>query len=125
MLSGKPPKGFGISETKAKELVKGHREAVELQLTAYPYRDSGKSKKNVAGWLIAAIENNYTLPVAYLEEQERKQQSVKTGAAKAAAQTCPLCDSKGWRRIRTPKYPEGAMKKCTHDLEAESKYQNA
>jgi hypothetical protein len=124
-LTGKPPEGFGISETKAKELVKSHREAVEVQLTAYPYRNSGKSKKNAAGWLIAAIENNYTLPVAFLEEQERKQQSVKTSAANAAAQNCLLCDSKGWRRILTPKYPDGAMKRCTHDLKVESKYQNA
>jgi len=124
-LTGKPPEGFGISETKARNLVKNHREAVEAQLAAYTYRDSGKSKKNAAGWLIAAIENNYTLPVAYLEERERKQQSLKASAAMAAAQNCPLCDSKGWRRIRTPKYPDGAMKKCTHDPETESKYQNA
>lgn len=124
-LTGKPPEGFGIVEAKARELVKGHRETVEAQIAAYPYRDSGKSKKNAAGWLIAAVENNYTLPVAYLEEQERERQALKANAAKGAAQNCPLCDSRGWRRIQTPNYPDGAMKRCTHDPEVEAKYQNA
>lgn len=61
---------FGVSEKKARELVKTRREAVEAQIAAYPYRDT-------PGWLIAAIEGNYTLPVAYLEEQEKNQQAVK------------------------------------------------
>jgi hypothetical protein len=124
-LTGKPPEGFGISEAKARDLVKGHREAVEAQLAAYQYRDSGKLKKNAAGWLIAAIENNYILPVAYLEEQERERQAVKASVAKAAAQSCPFCDSRGWRRIRTPNYPDGAMKRCTHDPATESQYSDA
>lgn len=124
-LTGKPPEGFGITEAKARELVKSHREAVEAQLAAYPYRDSGKSKKNAAGWLVAAIENNYTLPMAYIEEQERKRQSINVSASKAAAQNCSLCDSKGWRRIRTPNYPDGAMKRCTHDSATESQYLDA
>lgn len=124
-LTGKPPEGFGISEDKARDLVKGRKEAVKAQIAAYPYRDSGKTKKNAAGWLIAAIEKNYTLPVAYLEEQERAHQVVKTKAAEAAAESCTFCDHSGWRRVRTPKYPDGAMKKCTHDREVEAEYQNA
>lgn len=124
-LTSKPPEGFGIAEAKAHELVKGHREAVEVQLAAYPYRHSGKSKKNAAGWLIAAIKNNYTLPVAYLEEQERTQQAVKASTANTVVQNCPLCDSKGWRRIRTANYPDGAMKRCTHEPDMEAKYQDA
>src|SRR5437868_8884532 len=70
-------KGFGVAEGKARELVKNHRQAAEAQIAAYPYRDVGKPRKNAAGWLIAAIEGNYTLPVAYLEEQEKKRQAVK------------------------------------------------
>src|ERR1043166_810111 len=124
-LTGEPPEGFGMSEAKARELVKSHREAVEAQLSAYPYRDSGKPKKNAAGWLIAAIEGDFTLPVAYLEEQEKKRQAAKSAAAKAAAAGCQFCDQKGWRRVRTPKYPDGAMKQCTHDPETEAKYPNA
>jgi hypothetical protein len=112
---------FGVVEAKARELVNGHREAAEAQIAAYPYRDPGKPKKNAAGWLIAAIEGNFTLPVAYLEERERKQQAAKSKEAKAATEDCQLCDSKGWRRIRTPDHPNGAMKRCSHDPQAEAK----
>jgi hypothetical protein len=61
-LTAAPPEGFGISGAKARGLVKANRKAVEEQIAAYPYRDLGKSRKNAAGWLIAAIEGNYTLP---------------------------------------------------------------
>jgi hypothetical protein len=117
--------GFGVSEKKARELVKTRREAVEAQIAAYPYREEGKPRKNAAGWLIAAIEGNYTLPVAYMEEQEKKRQVVKTKEQRSAAEGCQLCDPKGWRRIRTPKYPDGAMKQCSHDPAAEAKYSDA
>lgn len=113
---------FGVAEAKARELVNGHREAAEAQIAAYPYRDPGKPKKNAAGWLIAAIEKNYTLPVAYLEEQERKRQAQKTKDSKVATRGCSLCDQSGWRRVRTPEYPNGAMKRCTHDPTVEAKY---
>lgn len=116
---------FGVSKTKARELVEAHREATEAQIAAYPYRGEGKSKKNAAGWLIAAIEGNYTLPVAYLEEQEKKQQSVKAKEQRSAVESCRLCDEKGWRRISTPKYPDGALKRCTHNPDIEAKYQDA
>ncbi|MDQ3685646.1 MAG: hypothetical protein M3430_08590 [Acidobacteriota bacterium] len=113
---------FGVAEAKARRLVKTHREATEAQIAAYPYRGEGKLKKNAAGWLIAAIEGNYTLPVAYLEERERKQQATKAREGKAATEACPLCDSNGWRRIRTPEHPHGAMKRCIHDPKTEAKY---
>ena len=116
---------FGVAEAKARELVVGHREAAEAQIAAYPYRGPGKPKKNAAGWLIAAIEGNFNLPVAYLEEQEKKRKAETSAAAKAAADGCQFCDHSGWRRVRTPNYPDGAMKKCTHSAEIESKHPNA
>jgi hypothetical protein len=116
---------FGVIESKARELVKSHREAVQAQIAAYPYREVGKPRKNAAGWLIAAIEGNYTLPVAYLEEQEKKQQAAKAKEQRSVVEGCQLCDEKGWRRIRTPKYPDGAMKQCSHDPQVEAKYSDA
>lgn len=113
---------FGVSGPKARVLVENHREAAEAQIAAYPYRDGGKPKKNAAGWLIAAIENNYTLPVAYLEEQERRREGLKGKEFQAAIGNCGLCDSKGWRRVRTPEYPNGAMKRCSHDAAIEARY---
>lgn len=121
-LTGRPPEGFGISGEKALELIKANRKGVEEQLAAYPYRESGKPKKNAAGWLVAAIEGNYALPIAYLEEQKREQQALKSKASKAVTQACQLCDPKGWRRVRTAQYPDGAMKRCSHDPDVEAKY---
>ena len=121
-LTGKPPEGFGISEAKARELIKANKEAVEKQLAAYPYRDLGKPRNNAAGWLIAAIEGDYTLPDTYLEEQEKKRRAVQSAGAKAATEGCQFCDEKGWRKVRTAEYPNGAMKRCSHNPEAEAKY---
>jgi hypothetical protein len=117
--------GLGVAEAKARELVAMHREAAEAQIAAYPYREAGRPRKNAAGWLIAAIEGNYTLPVAYLEEQQKKRQAAKTTEQRSAVETCRLCDQNGWRRIRTPEHPNGAMKRCSHDRAAEAKYPEA
>ncbi len=118
-------KGFGVGEERASALVKSHREAAKAQIAAYPYREEAKPKKNAAGWLIAAIEGNYTLPIAYLEELEKKRQAASTKEIGSATQACPLCDSNGWRRIKTPEHPNGAMKRCTHNPEVEAKYADA
>lgn len=116
---------FGVGETKARSLVKKHREATEAQIAAYPYRETGKPRKNAAGWLIAAIEGNYTLPVAYLEEREKNQQVTSVKVQRSAVESCILCDSNGWRRILTPEHPNGAMKRCSHDSDVEAKYIDA
>jgi hypothetical protein len=113
---------FGVLMAKARALVERHREAAEAQIAAYPYREERKPKKNAAGWLIAAIENNYTLPVAYLEKQAKKREAVSSNEARAATERCNLCDLKGWRRVRTSKYPDGAMKRCSHNPDIEGKY---
>lgn len=123
-LTAAPPEGFGISGAKARELVKANRKAVEEQISAFPYREVGKAKKNVSGWLIAAIEGNYTLPVAYLEELEKKQRVEKSASIHATTEACHLCDQNGWRRVQTPDHPNGAMKRCTHNPETEAKYPN-
>jgi hypothetical protein len=115
---------FGVTETKARELVKSHREATETQIAAYPYRE-GKALKNAAGWLVAAIEGNYTLPALYLEEQEKKQQALRTGEQKSGIEQCQLCDENGWRRVKSEQYPNGAMKRCSHDQKSEVKYLSA
>jgi hypothetical protein len=117
--------GFGVALSKARELVEKHREAAEAQIAAYPYRDPTKTRKNAAGWLIASIEGNYTLPVAYLEERERKQQEISLKERKSGIKTCQLCDSNGWRRISTPEHSNGAMKRCSHDPRVESRYPTA
>jgi hypothetical protein len=124
-LTAAPPEGFGISGAKARGLVKANRKAVEEQIAAYPYRDIGKPRKNAAGWLVAAIEGNYTLPALYLEEQEKKQQASKAKEQKSGIEGCSLCDEQGWRRVKSEQYPKGAMKRCNHNPQEEAKYQSA
>lgn len=115
---------FGVAEAKARGLVKAHREATEAQIAAYPYRE-GRPLKNAAGWLVAAIEGNYTLPALYLEEQERRQQALRAKERQFEVERCALCDAHGFRRVRSEQYPNGAMKRCTHDPKAEAKYPDA
>jgi len=115
---------FGISEAKARNLVETHREASEAQIAAFLYREV-KQPKNAAGWLVAAIEGNYTLPALYLEEQEKKQQALRAGEQKSGIEGCSLCDKQGWRRVVSEQYPNGAMKRCSHDSKIESKYSDA
>lgn len=117
-------KSFGVAEKKARELVKTRREATEAQITAFPYREA-RPPKNAAGWLIAAIEGNYTLPVTYVEERERKQKAVANKEKAATIAACELCDERGFRFIKSERYPKGAMKPCTHDSKIESKFQDA
>lgn len=116
---------FGVGETKARSLVKKHREATEAQIAAYPYRDMGKPRKNAAGWLVAAIEGNYTLPALYLEEREKKQQALKGKEQRSEIEGCSLCDPQGWRRVKSKQYPKGAMKRCSHQAEVEARYPDA
>jgi hypothetical protein len=125
LLTTQPPEGFGVSKAKATDLVKSHRKGVEEQIAAFPYRDLGKAKKNAAGWIIAAIEGNYALPVTYIEEQEKKRLTVNVEAQRETAAKCPLCDPGGWRRILTPEYPTGVVMRCSHDPVKEAKKQEA
>lgn len=124
-------KEYGVGEKKARELVKTKREAADVQIAAYPYRGT-KPTKNAAGWLVTAIEQNFTLPVAYLEEKNKESRAAATKNRADAEQdkaaaiaACQFCDSIGWRRIKTEQYPTGAMKRCGHDPKEESKFQSA
>jgi len=115
-------RSLGVTEAKARELVKTRRAAAEEQIAAFPYREAGQGKKNVAGWLVAAIEKNYELPEAYVEAKA-KAQEVKRGQEKRqAVEDCQLCDEQGRRFVKSERYPSGAVKPCSHDPEVEAKY---
>jgi hypothetical protein len=115
-------RGFGISETEAKELVRSHRIAVEQQIAAYPYRHVGEGKKNLAGWIIAAIKNHYELPPAYLEAVARAEEIKRSELKRKSIEECPLCNDNGQRFAKSQDYPRGAVRKCSHAPEIEEKY---
>ncbi len=113
-------RGFGVSESKARELVTNGKEMVENQLSALPYRAVEKNQKNPAGWIVAAIENNYELPKAYTATLQREQGAKKAQELKSTRESCTLCDSSGLRYLNI----EGrrGVKKCSHDPAEESKF---
>jgi hypothetical protein len=114
---------FGIAATKALELVKESREAVIIQLEAWPFRET--QPRNRAGWMIQAIEGNYAAPLPYLQDKLKQKERQQLEATQAITRACTICEGKGYRLIKSDKYPSGAMKKCTHDLAIESKIQSA
>lgn len=116
---------LGLTEPKARELVKTRRAATEEQIAAFPYREVGQEKKNVAGWLIAAIENNYELPAAYIEAKSRVEEIRHSQEKRQVVESCNLCDENGRRFIKSERYPSGAIKPCSHDLEIEAEYTDA
>lgn len=107
-----------ISEKKARELVEAKPDVVRLQLRAIPYLPEGQGKKNFAGRLVKAIENNYELPHAFVEmlANERGDKSAKGRGDKG--KDCPYCRGfSGWRYV---KGFGGPVRPCTHDPAVEA-----
>jgi hypothetical protein len=113
-------KSFKVSEGKARELVKAKPEAVRLQLMAIPYLPEGQGKKNFAGRLIKAIENDYELPQDLVEKLESEQREKESKAREVKAKSCPYCkELSGFRYV---KGHSGPVRRCSHDPAKETKY---
>jgi hypothetical protein len=113
--------GHKVSEKKARELVRDKPEAVRLHLRAVPYLPEGQGKKNFAGRLVTAIENDYELPAALVEDLEKERRDKASGERKAKAKDCQYCQElKGMRYVQV----EGrtVVKRCTHDPAVEKKF---
>ena len=110
-------RSLGVSDKKAGELVRSKRDIVERQLSALPYRNLEKGRKNPAGWIIAAIENDYELPEAYRTAVEGEMQVKKSEAERARREACTFCGPTGFR------YMNGCgVKKCCHNPAEDSKH---
>ncbi len=113
--------GHKVSEKKARDLVTEKPEAVRLHLRAVPYLPEGQGKKNFAGRLVTAIENDYELPPALVEVLEKERRQKTSGESKAKAKACPYCQElKGMRYVQV----EGrtVVKRCTHDPDVENRF---
>lgn len=113
---------FGVFPTKAYELSIARPETVMSQLEAWTFRSV--EPNNRAGWIIQAIENNYELPKAYLQQRRKQQGSAERYAIDERIRSCLMCDDRGFRHVQTPQYPNGAMRECTHDQNIEKQYQD-
>ncbi len=114
---------FQITAIRAMNLVQHNRNAVIEQLAAFPYR--AINPKNKAGWMIEAIEKNYTLPDEYLQAKQKEADRKRLLEQQGERDACSLCDAAGYRRVKSEKYPTGAMKKCTHEANIEAEYETA
>jgi len=114
---------FRINPLKACNLVITRKEEVRIQLEAWPFRRA--APRNLAGWMIQAIENNYDLPPSYLDHKNKQQDRQTRQSALDKIRLCPLCDDKGFRYVRSEEYPNGAMRQCTHDRDIETRYGNS
>jgi hypothetical protein len=114
---------FGITATKAQELVRTHPEQTKLQLEAYSHR---KAPADKAGWIIRAIENSYALPAALQKAMLKREEEQAAQARRNAIDACQLCNVSGYRMLKKIDEPTGqtieAFRQCTHDPEIEDAY---
>jgi hypothetical protein len=108
-----------VMEKKARELVARKPEAVRLHLRAIPHLPEGQGKKNFAGRLVTAIENDYELPTALLELIERERRAEESSERESRKKACPYC-----RELNGLRYVNGrsAVRRCTHDPVKEQKF---
>lgn len=117
-------KEFDISEVKALELLQNFpNEKIKVQIEAFPYRR--EQVNNISGFIISAIENDYSLPEGYFELLKKKEHAKAEKARKAAIEACPLCDDDGQRNVKSEmdKF-YGVTHECTHDWEVESQFED-
>ncbi len=111
---------FKVSEKKARELVGAKPETVRLHLMAVPYLPAGQGKKNFAGRLVTAIENDYELPQGFVEAMAQERRAKEANERDATAKTCSYCQKlSGWRYVKENK---GPVRRCTHDPAKEAHY---
>lgn len=102
---------FGISLSKAFELVRTKTEQTRRQLEAWPYREI--KPKNHAGWMIDAIENNYDLPDAYVAAKEQELATARQKHLEAVKKACTLCSGTGFIYVA-----DSAVRPCNHGMES-------
>lgn len=117
-------KEFDVAEMKALELVRNFAvEKIKAQVESFSYRR--ESVKNMSGFIIRAIENDYSLPEGYLEVLKKRERGKAEKARKAAIDACPLCDSSGQRNVKSEMDTfYGVLHECTHDPEVEQQFED-
>lgn len=124
-IFGKLMNDFSITETKAFEIVQKHPvERINSQIEAFPHRED-KITSNKAGFLIRAIEGNYSFPESYLTQLKDREAEQKQIERQRQIDDCQLCDERGYRNVKGEiEVFGGLMHKCTHDTEIESQFED-
>jgi len=116
---------FSITETKAYELVKKHPvEKIRSQIEALEHRGESVTA-NRAGFLIRAIEDDYSFPEGYEQALAEREVKQKRADRQKRIDDCPLCDENGWRNVKSERDTfYGLMHQCTHDPQIEAQFEN-
>ncbi len=117
-------KEFDVAGPKALELVRNFAlEKIKAQVESFSYRR--EKVENMSGFIIRAIESDYSLPEGYTELLKKKERSVAEKARKAAIDACQLCDDSGQRNVKSEMDAfYGVMHDCTHDPEVEKQFED-
>jgi hypothetical protein len=117
-------KEFDVAEAKALELVRNFPvEKIKVQIESFSYRR--ESVKNMSGFIIRAIENDYSMPEGYLEILKKTERAEAEKARNFAIDSCPLCDDCGQRNIKSEMDQfYGVLHDCTHDPEVENQFED-
>jgi hypothetical protein len=117
-------KEFDVAEPKALELVRNFAlEKIKAQVESFSYRR--EKVENMSGFIIRAIESDYSLPEGYTELLKKKERNVAEKARKAAIDACLLCDDSGQRNVKSEMDAfYGVMHDCTHDPEVEKQFED-
>lgn len=115
---------FDVAEPKAVELLKNFpAERVKTQIESFSHRF--ENIENKSGFIIRAIEKNYSLPESYTELLKKRERSKAEKARKEAIETCLFCDDYGTRNVKSEKDKFfGLTHECTHDSEVENQFED-
>ena len=92
---------FKVSEKKARELVKSHREAVEREILVFPSRLIGMDIRNPSGLFIKAVEEDYEPPEVFLEIQKTEKDKKRTKRQKTdIADKAEREKTKAWHKAK-------------------------
>ena len=113
---------FSVAESKAVELVKNFPvEKIKAQIESFAYRR--EKVQNISGFVICAIENDYSLSEGYLELLKKEERDKAEKLRKIAIDACSLCDDTGHRNVQSEQDTfYGVLHECTHDPEFEKQF---
>lgn len=115
---------FDVAEAKAVELIRNFSaDKIKDQLESFSYRR--EKVQNLSGFIIRAIENDYSLPEGYVELLKKKERVKAEKARKDAIDACSLCDGSGQRNVKSEMDEfYGVLHECTHDPEFEKQFED-
>ena len=115
---------FDVAEAKAAELVRNFQpEKINDQLDSFSHRR--EPVNSLSGFIIKAIENDFSLPEGYIELLKKKEREKAETARKTAIDACPFCDGFGQRNVKSEMDPSfGVMHQCTHDPKVEKQFED-